>query len=54
MIAVKGSPMALAADVQQRLSALDANLVLSNIDGVRVKRAAALSQPSVIKILLTR
>jgi len=46
--------MALAADVQQRLSALDANLVLSNIDGVRVEQVAPLSQPFVIKISLTQ
>jgi predicted permease len=52
MIAVSGSPAALAADVQQRLSALDANLVLSNIDGLRVDRAAALSQPRFRSVLL--
>jgi hypothetical protein len=31
--------------VQQRLSALDANLALSNINGLRAEQAAALSQP---------
>jgi putative ABC transport system permease protein len=52
MIAFSGSPMALAADVQQRLSALDANLVLSNIDGLRAEQAAALSQPRFRSVLL--
>jgi putative ABC transport system permease protein len=52
MIAFSGSPMALAADVQHRLSALDANLVLSNIDGLRAGQAAALSQPRFRSVLL--
>ena len=52
MIAVNGSPTALVAEVQQRLSALDANLVLSNIDGLRAEQAAALSQPRFRSILL--
>jgi putative ABC transport system permease protein len=52
MIAVSGSPTALVADVQQRLSALDANLVLSNIDGLRAEQAAALSQPRFRSVLL--
>jgi putative ABC transport system permease protein len=52
MIAISGSPTALVADVQQRLSALDANLVLSNIDGLRAEQAAALSQPRFRSVLL--
>ena len=52
MIAVSGSPTALVADVQHRLSALDANLVLSNVDGLRVEQAAALSQPRFRSVLL--
>jgi putative ABC transport system permease protein len=52
MIAISGSPVALAADVQLRLSALDANLVLSNIDGLRAEQAAALSQPRFRSVLL--
>jgi len=52
MIAVSGSPAALVANVQQRLSALDPNLVLSNIDGLRAEQAAALSQPRFRSALL--
>ena len=52
MIAVSGSSTALVADVQQRLSAIDANLVLSNIDGLRTEQAAALSQPHFRSVLL--
>jgi predicted permease len=52
MIAVSRSPTALVAEVQQRLSALDSNLVLSNVDGLRTEQAAALSQPRFRSILL--
>ena len=52
IIAVSDSPTALVADVQQRLSALDANLVLSNVDGLRAEQAAALSQPRFRSVLL--
>jgi len=52
MIAVSGRPAALVADVQQRLSALDANLVLSDIDGMRAQQAAELSQPRFRSVLL--
>ncbi len=52
MISVSGSPTALVANVQQRLSAIDANLVLSNIDGLRAEQAAALSQPRFRSALL--
>jgi ABC-type antimicrobial peptide transport system permease subunit len=52
MIAVSGNPTALVADVQQRLSALDSNLVLSDIDGMREEQAAALSQPRFRSVLL--
>jgi putative ABC transport system permease protein len=52
MIAVSDRPISLVADVQQRLSALDANLVLSNIDGLRAEQAAALSQPRFRSVLL--
>jgi predicted permease len=52
MIAVSGSPMALVADVQQRLSALDTNLVLSNVDGLRAEQASVLSQPRFRSVLL--
>jgi putative ABC transport system permease protein len=52
MIAVSGNPTALVADVQQRLSAIDANLVLSNIDGLRAEQAAAISQPRFRSVLL--
>jgi predicted permease len=52
MIAISGSPMGLVAEVQQRLSGLDANLVLSNIDGLRAEQTAALSQPRFRSVLL--
>ena len=52
MIAVSDNPTALVADVQQRLSAIDANLVLSNIDGLRAEQAAAISQPRFRSVLL--
>jgi len=51
MIAVNGSPTSLVADLQQRLSALDANLLLSNIDGLRAEQAAAMAQPRFRSIL---
>ena len=53
MIAVRGNATALAADVQQHLSFLDSNLVLSHIDGMREEQAAALSQPRFRSVLLT-
>ena len=52
MIVVSGSPTSLAADVQQHLSALDTNLVLSHLDGLRAEQAAALSQPRFRSVLL--
>lgn len=52
VIAVSGTATALVADVQQRLSALDSNLVLSNIDGMREEQAAASSQPRFRSVLL--
>ncbi len=52
MMAVRGDPAAMVADVQQRLSALDSNLVLSNIDGMREEQTAALSQPRFRAMLL--
>ena len=52
MIGVSGSPVALVAGVQQRLSALDANLVLSNVDGLHAEQANALSQPRFRSVLL--
>lgn len=53
MIAFSGSSTALVAEVQQRLSAVDSNLVLSDIDGLRTEQAAALSQPRFRTILLS-
>jgi putative ABC transport system permease protein len=52
MIAVRGGPTALDADVQRRLSALDPNLVLSNIDGLHAEQVAAFSQPRFRSVLL--
>jgi len=52
MMAVRGNPAALVADVQQHLSALDSNLVLSNIDSMREEQTAAFSQPRFRTILL--
>ncbi len=45
MLAVNGSPMGLASEIQQRLSAVDATLVLGDIDGLRARQAAQLSPP---------
>jgi len=52
MTAVSGNLTALVADVQQRLSAIDANLVLSDLDGLRAEQAAVLSQPRLRSVLL--
>jgi hypothetical protein len=52
MIQVSGSPMALVVDLQRRISALDSNLVMRNIDGLSTERAAALSQPRFQSVLL--
>jgi len=52
MIAVSGGPTGLVADVQQRLSSIDANLVLGNIDGLHAEQAAAISQPRFRSVLL--
>ena len=53
MVAVNGSPLALVSEVQQRLSAIDANLVLGDIDGLRTLRRVALSQPRFRSILFS-
>jgi len=45
MIAFQGRPSDLAGEVEQQLSAVDRDLVLSDIDGMQVRHAAALSQP---------
>ena len=52
MVAARGDPATMVADLQQRLSAFDSNLVLSNIDGMREEQTAALSQPRFRTILL--
>jgi putative ABC transport system permease protein len=53
MVAVQGSPLALVSNIQQRLSTLDPNLVLSGIDDLRMDNAAALSQPRFRSLLLS-
>jgi putative ABC transport system permease protein len=53
MLAVNGSPLALAAEIQQRLSAIDPNLVLGDIDGMRAARLVELSQPRFRSILFS-
>jgi putative ABC transport system permease protein len=53
MVAVSGSPLALAAEIQQRLSAIDTNLVLGDIDGLRATREVELSQPRFRSILFS-
>ncbi len=53
MVAVQGSPLALVSDIQRQLSALDQNLVLSQIDALRIEHAQALSQPRFRSLLLS-
>jgi predicted permease len=53
MIAVNGSPLALVSEVEQRLSAIDANLVLGDIDGLRASRQVELSQPRFRSVLFS-
>jgi putative ABC transport system permease protein len=53
MLAVNGSPLALVNEVQQRLSAIDANLVLGDIDGLRASRQVELSQPRFRSVLFS-
>jgi putative ABC transport system permease protein len=45
LIAVEGKPLDLAGEIQRRLTALDPQLVLTDIDGLRAMRSADLSQP---------
>ena len=52
MTADSGNTTALVADVQQLLSAIDADLVLSDIDGLRTEQAATLSKPRFRSVLL--
>lgn len=53
MIAVNGSPFALVSEIQQRLSSVDGNLILSAIDDMRTEQAAQLSQPRFRSVLLS-
>jgi len=53
MIAVNGSPLALVSEIQQRLSSVDANLILSAIDDLRTEQAEQLSQPRFRTVLLS-
>ncbi|HEV2448304.1 MAG TPA: ADOP family duplicated permease [Candidatus Sulfopaludibacter sp.] len=53
MIAVNGSPLALVSEIQQRLSSLDPNLILGDIDGLRARQAVALSQPRFRSVLFS-
>ena len=52
MIQLSGSSMALIAEVQQRISTIDANFVLSNVDELRAEQSVALSQPRFRSVLL--
>jgi predicted permease len=45
LLAVEGKPLDLAGEIQRRLTALDPQLALSDIDGLRALRSADLSQP---------
>jgi predicted permease len=45
LIAVEGKPVDLAGEIQRRLTALDPQLMLTDIDGLRAIRSADLSQP---------
>jgi putative ABC transport system permease protein len=51
MVAVNGSPLALVSEIQQRLSAIDSNLVLGDIDSLRTRQAADISQPRFRSVL---
>ncbi len=53
MLAVTGSPLALVSEVQKRLSEIDANLVLGDIDGLRASRQVELSQPRFRSVLFS-
>jgi putative ABC transport system permease protein len=53
MVAVKGSPLALVSEIQQRLSTIDANLALSDIDGLNETRRVELSQPRFRSVLFS-
>jgi predicted permease len=53
MVAVNGSPLALAEEIRQRLSAIDPNLVLGDIDGLRATRQVELSHPRFRSILFS-
>ena len=53
MLAVHGSPLALVSEVQQDLTAVDPNLILGDIDGLRARQAAVLSQPRFRSVLFS-
>jgi putative ABC transport system permease protein len=53
MVAVGGNPFALANEVQRRVSAIDPNLVLVDIDGLRASRRVELSQPRFRSVLFS-
>jgi putative ABC transport system permease protein len=53
MVAVNGSPLALVSEIQQRLSAIDSNLVLGDIDSLRTRQLADMSQPRFRSVLFT-
>ncbi len=53
MLAVHGNPLALVSEVQQDLTAVDPNLILGDIDGLRARQAAVLSQPRFRSVLFS-
>ena len=53
MVAENGNPLALVSAIQQQLSALDANLVLGEINGLRERQAEELSQPRFRSVLFS-
>jgi putative ABC transport system permease protein len=53
MVAAGGNPSALVNEIQQRISAIDPNLVIVDIDGMRVSRRVELSQPRFRSVLFS-
>jgi predicted permease len=45
MIAVEGRPLDFAGEIERRLTTLDPQLALINVDGMRAMRSSGLSQP---------
>jgi putative ABC transport system permease protein len=53
MIAVNGTPLALVREIQQRISSIDANLILSAMDDLHTEQSAQLTQPRFRSVLMS-